>query len=134
MVLANQLTCSHGRPCILLPTCLPIPARRTLLRSPSCARSTTLLRNCAGVSNLVPLRTSLPRMESSFLTAFYCGEALIHSPVAMYPLNCEISGSSHDSSSIFSTDIAAGVDLLCHKPDKLFCIIIHAYPLYFSKT
>ena len=50
-------------------------------------------------------------MESSFLTALYCGVASSHSPVVMLSLSCEIYGSKHDSSSTSCTDIGAGVDV-----------------------
>ena len=117
MVWANQPTGSHGRSCILLQIMYQFQPIRPCCEVSvlSCqflmARSTTLSRNFAGISNLVPLRTSLPRMESSFLTALYCGRALSHSLVVMHSHNCEISGSSHDSSSTSCTDIAAGVDV-----------------------
>ena len=117
---SNQQAAMAGLPFSLASTCLSIPAHQTLLWSlclvfvnPSCpswARSTTPSRNFSGISNLVPLRTSLPSMESSFLTALYCGGALSHSPIVMHSLNYETSGSTHDSSSTSRTDIAAGVD------------------------
>ena len=100
------------RSCILLQLVYQFKPTRPCCGCPSCAISTTLSRNFAGISNPVPRRTTLPRMESSFLTALYCGVASSHSPVVMLlSLNCEISGSRHDSSSTSCTDIATGVDV-----------------------
>ena len=58
-----------------------------------------------------PLRTSLPKVESSFRTALYCDGASSQSPVEIHSLNCETSGSTHDSFSTSCTDMAAVVDV-----------------------
>ena len=75
---------------------------------PSCAKSKTLRRRLVGINSLVPLSTNLPQVQSSFLTALYCGGALSQSPVEMHSLKRDNSGSTADSFSIFLMGIATG--------------------------